>query len=161
MSATLASRHPYIEALLKGYEAPRDGHSWLNGRRARALERANALAVPTTRDEAWRFTDLTPLTRTVFRPAAGTEPVPAGDIGRFALPEAASRLVFVDGQYVARLSSAVGLPYGVVVAPLAATLGSHAAVIEPHLAQHAEFEQDVFAALNTAHLRDGAFIWIA
>jgi Fe-S cluster assembly protein SufD len=34
-------------------------------------------------------------------------------------------------------------------------------VIEPHLARHAGFEREVFTALNTAHLRDGAFVWIA
>ena len=33
-----AVAHPYIEALLKGYEAPRGGASWLNERRGRALE---------------------------------------------------------------------------------------------------------------------------
>jgi Fe-S cluster assembly protein SufD len=48
-----------------------------------------------------------------------------------------------------------------MVAPLASALGTHAAVIEPHLARHAEFDHDLFAALNTAHLRDGAFIWVA
>jgi len=46
-----ATGHPYIEALLKGYEAPRGSISWLNERRAHALERANALTVPTTRAE--------------------------------------------------------------------------------------------------------------
>jgi len=30
----------------------------------------------------------------------------------------------------------------------------------PHLARHAAFEHEVFAALNTAHLRDGAFVWV-
>jgi Fe-S cluster assembly protein SufD len=53
------------------------------------------------------------------------------------------------------------LPQGITVATLADAMGSHAAVLESHLARHAVFENEVFAALNTAHLRDGAFIHIA
>jgi Fe-S cluster assembly protein SufD len=34
-------------------------------------------------------------------------------------------------------------------------------VIEPHLARHAGFEREVFAALNTCHLRDAVFVWVA
>jgi Fe-S cluster assembly protein SufD len=159
--STLSTTHPYIEALLKGYETPRGGISWLNERRARALERANALAVPTTRDEEWRFTDISPLTRVPFRRAAGTARPAMAEVARFFAPEATTRLTFVDGVFVPELSATAGLPYGVVVTPLVAALNTHAAVIEPHLARHAGFEREVFAALNTAHLRDGAFIRVA
>ncbi|OGA25551.1 MAG: Fe-S cluster assembly protein SufD [Betaproteobacteria bacterium RIFCSPLOWO2_02_FULL_67_26] len=155
---SVAAKHPYIEALLKGYEAPRSGASWLDERRAQALERANALTVPTTRDEEWRFTDITPLTRLSFRPAAETKPLALSGLSRFIAPEAGARLVFVDGVFAPGLSATTGLPRGVVVSTLAAALDAHAGAIEPHLARHAEFEREVFTALNTAHLRDGAFI---
>ena len=158
MNAT--STHPYIEALLKGYEAPRGGASWLNERRAQALERANALQVPTTRDEDWRFTDISLLTKTAFKPAAPAQ-LAMKDVATFVAPEAGVRLTFVDGIFAPALSAAGGLPRGVVVANLGAALPAHAAVIEPHLARHAEFEREVFAALNTCHLRDGAFVWLA
>ena len=157
---TVTARHPYIDALLKGYEMPRSGVSWLNERRARALERANALTVPTTRDEEWRFTDITPLTRTSFQPVARAALPGLSDISAFVVAEAAIRLVFVDGAYTPELSSSGKLPDGVAVATLAAALGTHAAAIEPHLARHAGFESDVFTALNTAYLRDGACIHI-
>ena len=153
--------HPYVEALLKGYEAPKSGASWLNERRAQALERANALTVPTTRDEEWRFTDITPLIKASFQPSATAARPALADIADFIVPEATHRLVFVNGVFALELSAVVNLPDGVVVAPLAAALGAHAAVIEPHLARHAAFESDVFTALNTAYLRDGACIHIA
>jgi Fe-S cluster assembly protein SufD len=140
---------------------PRGGISWFNERRAHALERANALTVPTTRDEEWRFTNISPLTRVAFRPAARSARPPMADVARFVAPEATTRLTFVDGVFAPELSATAGLPYGVVVSPLVSALDTHAAVIEPHLARHAGFEHEVFAALNTAHLRDGAFIWIA
>jgi Fe-S cluster assembly protein SufD len=160
MSAVVA-RHPYIEALLKGYEPLRGGVAWLNDRRADALERANALTVPTTRDEEWRFTDITPLTKVQFQPASAAPRLAMEDISGFIAPEAAARLVFVDGVYAPALSVSAGLPHGVVVNHLAAALSAHATVIEPHLARHAAFGHEVFAALNTAYLRDGAFIWVA
>jgi Fe-S cluster assembly protein SufD len=43
---------------------------------------------------------------------------------------------------------------------LAQALKSHAGSLEPHLATLAGFERDVFAALNTAHLRDAAVILV-
>ena len=161
MSAVAAARHPYIEALLQGYEPAPSRLGWLNERRAQALERANALTVPTTRDEEWRFTDITPLTRIHFQPAAAAPGLAMADIASFIAPEATTHLVFVDGVFAPGLSANVGLPYGVVITNLAAALSTHAAVIEPHLACHAGFEQEVFAALNTSYLRDGAFIWVA
>ena len=157
----VAAKHPYIESLLKGYVAPRGGAAWLSARRAQALERANALTVPTTRDEEWRFTDITPLTKIAFQPPSAPAPVTMADISAFIAPEATSHLVFVDGAYVPALSASAGLPYGVVVTNLAAALSTHAAVMELHLARLASFEREVFTALNTAHLRDGAFIWVA
>ncbi len=159
--ATVTASHPYIEALLKGCEPPRAGAAWLNERRAQALERANALTVPTLRDEEWRFTDISALTRVNFSPVADAPRLALADISSFVVPEAGARLVFVDGVFAPGLSVATGLPQGVVVASLAAALDVHATAIEPHLARHASFEGEVFSALNTTYLRDGAFIWVA
>ena len=84
---TTTAVHPYIESLLAGTrELPRTPHAWLNERRGAALERANALAVPTTRDEEWRFTDLTPLTRLKLRPAAGESRLAVGMTAYVLLP---------------------------------------------------------------------------
>jgi Fe-S cluster assembly protein SufD len=161
MKTAVGATHPYIEALLTGCEPGHDRLSWLGERRAAALERANALAVPTTRDEEWRFTDITPLTRIPFRPAVAAPRPGTTEITRFVAPEAAVRLTFVDGAFAPELSANAGLPYGVVVTNLAAGLVTHNSVIEQHLARHAQFQQDVFAALNTARLHDGALVWVA
>ncbi len=161
MSTVVGTTHPYIASLLSGCESGHDQLSWLGERRAAALERANALAVPTTRDEEWRFTDITPLTRVPFQPAVVAPHPGADDVAKFIIPEAGVRLTFVDGMFAPELSANAGLPYGVVVTSLAAGLATHGSVIERHLARHARFEQDVFAALNTARLRDGALVWVA
>lgn len=151
--------HPYIAALLAGSgDLPKSPLAWLNERRGAALERANALSVPTTRDEEWRFTDITPLTRLRFQPAAELPQLAATDIEDHYVPEAAARLVFVDGVYAPVLSEVNALPAGVRVSTLSAGLMSDGAHLAPHLACHANVDQNVFAALNTAHLRDGALL---
>src|SRR5918999_6146834 len=101
---TTTAVHPYIESLLKGTrELARTPHAWLDERRGAALERANALSVPTPRDEEWRFTDLTQLTRLTLRqPAAAS--LAADAIAAMTVPEAGARLVFVDGVYAPALS---------------------------------------------------------
>ena len=153
--------HPYIESLLAGTrELPGTPHGWLNARRGAALERANALSVPTTREEEWRFTDLAPLVRLQLRPAAHGGAIDAASIAPYDVPEAGSRLVFVDGVYAAALSMRQAGASGARVAPLVEALGAEAKRLEPHLAQLAVFERNVFVALNTAHLRDAAVIVI-
>lgn len=158
MTTIATARHPYIEALLKGYEPPQSPLAWLNARRSAALERANALTVPTTRDEEWRFTDISPLTKLQFQRATGVPQPPPADLSHYVIGEAAARLVFVDGLFVPELSENEDLPAGVQVSNLAEGLKHHGALVEPHLARHVPFDDNVFAALNTCYLRDGALI---
>ena len=160
MSAALAP-HPYVEALLKGSgEPPARAPDWLSTLRGRGLERANALAVPTTRDEDWRFTDISPLLKTAFQPAREGRPLALPDIAHFVVPEAETRLAFVDGVFAPGLSACPGPADGVTVTRIMAATASQGALIEAHLGRHAGFTQELFAALNTAHLRDGALVVI-
>jgi Fe-S cluster assembly protein SufD len=156
----VVARHPFVEALVAGGRAlPASPASWLNQRRAAALERANALSVPTTRDEDWRFTDLAPLNRLHCQPPAAASA--AIDVTPFVLPEAALRLTFVDGVYAPSLSIRGEQPDGVSAGTLAEGLKDDAALIESHLTAQAGFENQLFTALNTAWLRDGAWLHVA
>jgi Fe-S cluster assembly protein SufD len=152
--------HPFMDALLAGGSAlPQSPASWLNLRRALALERANALSVPTTRDEEWRFTDLAPLKK--LRVQTDDQTAVLVDVAPYVVPEAACRLTFVDGVHAPALSSSGGLPAGVTVSTLMDGVAANPALTGAHLAAHADFVDQVFTALNTAWLRDGAFIHIA
>jgi Fe-S cluster assembly protein SufD len=152
---------PWLNALLVGQEQlPASPLAWLNALRAEAVERVGVLTVPTTRDEAWRFTDIFRLTKLSFQPVRRVTSLQAADIERFYLEEASTRLVFVDGVYAPQLSS-MATDSGVVVANLPAAVAAHAAAIEPHLGRHAAFRDNVFAALNTAFLHDAAVIVVA
>jgi Fe-S cluster assembly protein SufD len=152
---------PWLNALLADQpQLPASPVAWLNALRAEALERVVILTVPTTHDEAWRFTDIFRLTNLSFQPVRSATSLQAADIEHFYLEEAPTRLVFVDGVYAPQLSS-VATDGDVVVANLPAAVAAHAAVIEPHLGHHAAFRDNVFAALNTAFLHDAALIVVA
>jgi Fe-S cluster assembly protein SufD len=124
--------------------------------RQAAIARFAELGLPTPRDEEWRFTPLTALTRTPFEYAApGPHGLTAADVERLAVPTGGCRVVFVNGHFAPDLSDLGGLPAGVTVASLARTPFGE---LEPHLARYADFQQHAFTALNTAFVRDGAVI---
>ncbi len=157
MSAPATTTAGYLESLLAGQpQLPASPLAWLNTLRAEAVDRVGALTVPTVRDEEWRFTDISPLTKLSFQPVSAPTSLQAADIERFYIEEATTRLVFVDGVYAPQLSS-VAADAGVVVTNLAAA-ATDLAAIAPHLGQHAAFHDDVFAALNTAFLHDAAVL---
>jgi Fe-S cluster assembly protein SufD len=126
--------------------------------RRRGLERFMALGFPSNKQEEWRLTNVAPIAQGTFH-RAGSDPdaVEPEQIAPFDFP-AAARLVFVDGRYSARLSSITGLPPGVVVTSLAEALTATPGLVEPWLGRLAVVDQQPFVALNTAFLRDGAFI---
>ena len=116
---------------------------------------------PTKKDEDWRFTDLKSISRSHFVPVAEAEAVSAGDISEYYLPEATnSRLVFVNGEFDAELSSTKDIPENVIVGTLAENADSE--IIQKHLGKYTNYDedQDVFAALNDANFKDGAFIYV-
>jgi Fe-S cluster assembly protein SufD len=156
---TTATANPWLASLLAGHASvPAKPHGWVNRLRGEALERANALTLPTVRQEDWRFTDLSPLYQLAFRAAAPAS-VPAGlGLEPVIVPEAAARLVFVDGQFVPALS-APGTD-GVTVTTLGAAFDSYGDLVRSLLAQLAPFHDDPFRALNTAYLADGAAVFV-
>ncbi|MGH8682406.1 MAG: Fe-S cluster assembly protein SufD [Burkholderiales bacterium] len=157
---TTATVHPWLASLLAGHASvPARPHGWVNQLRSDALERAHALTLPTIRQEDWRFTDLSPLYQLAFR-AAAPAAAPAGlGLEPVIAPEAGARLVFVDGQFVPALS--ILASDGVVATTLGAAFDAHADLVRSRLAQLAPFADDAFRAINTAHLADGALVFVA
>ena len=132
--------------------------SWFDSLRSTGRNRFAKLGFPKVRQEAWRFTNLGALERTVFLPASAASSRIAID----ALPSVtpSHRLVFVNGLFRADLSSARDLPAGVIAGGLAATFASHPGLIEAHLGRLADDAGHGPQALNTAHLSDGAVLYV-
>ncbi|MFB2770720.1 Fe-S cluster assembly protein SufD [Pelatocladus sp. BLCC-F211] len=161
LSATLLDRDAYLTELLNQITASKS-QGWLQVLRDRATNWVRHSTLPTTRDEEWRFTDLSALRQVKFNPVE-TRSLLAFPQGNFAslqpdiLPETAnSRLVFVNGVYAPNLSSVAGLPNGVVVGNLDVSSQSS---VEKYLAQ-SEGALEVFTALNTAAIQDLAVVLV-
>lgn len=69
-----------------------------------------------------------------------------------------NQLVFVNGHFSPDLSSLDRLSGNLKAGSLAAMLDSDPGILEPYLGRYASFEQNAFTALNTAFMRDGAFL---
>ena len=133
---------------------------WVQDLRDRAAAIVHLSSLPTTRDEEWRFTDLSALRQIKFNHVETQYIASLPDITSLTLPEAAnSRLVFVNGVYAPELSAAQ-LPAGLVVTNLANLPLAHRSKIQDYLAQ-AEGASEVFTALNTAGLTDVAVVWVS
>ncbi len=133
--------------------------AWLSALHARAKGRSAVLSLPTTRDEEWRFTDLSPFAQTTFVTAPGTlsrQLVP-DDIDGFTVEEAQTRLVFVDGIYAPALSVQHDHK-GIVIADMQSARAQHAQAIEAHLGHHANIDSAYFAAQNTASIENAAVV---
>lgn len=143
-------------ALPPGSAAPRQP-DWLKTLRAQALERANALTLPSTHDEAWRFTPLVALAHQSFHGVRTPSQLQPGDIDHLSIPEATMRLAFVDGVHAPNLSSG-NHDARLAVGTLHSMLHTQASVIQTHLGQHAHFQNTPFAALNTAFLQEAAVL---
>lgn len=130
---------------------------WLKTLRAQALERVGALRLPSTHDEAWRFTNLAAFARQSFHPLRTVTALQPGDIAHLHIEEARTRLVFVDGVHAPQLSN-LGAELGLIVGTLASRMATQAPGVEQHLGQHAAFHGALFAALNTAFLMDAALL---
>ncbi len=161
MSSATALRPPTVDhlgALLAGQPllAPSPWAA-VNALREQAQAALGALAMPTLRDEAWRFTDLAPLHRLRFEPVVSDSGLQPADVASFYLDDVATRVVFVDGVYAAQLSSP-SQDGSVVVTDLATALRTHAVAVEGQLGRHIAIGDNVFAALNTALMQDAAVL---
>ncbi len=159
MNVVTTTSSSYLASLLNGQPRPAASPSAsLNTLRAAAVECVGVLSVPTTRDEEWRFTDISLLTKMSFHPVHTASNLQAADVEHFYIAEATTRLVFIDGVYAPHLSNLAA--DGVKVSNLAPWFAENAAFAEhaAHLGQHVGFQHNVFAALNTAFLHDGALV---
>ena len=138
-----------------------EGPAWLPELRRRAFDRFNALGFPTTRNEDWHFTSVTPIAERTFKSikAPATSLVP-GDIEPFLVDTAWHRLVFVNGRMEPSLSQFSELPADVQISPLSEALREEPEWVGKHLGALADFDRAAFTALNTAFMQDGVVIRI-
>jgi len=137
--------------------------SQIHSIRKDALARFAELGFPTTKNEEWKYTDISRLTKYHFKPVLkySLNGLTVQDVQRFTFHDLPSfRVVCVNGNFSQELSTLSGLPRGVRIESLADALQSDFAVVQNHIAKFANYENDAFTALNMAFLYDGVFISI-
>lgn len=129
---------------------------WLERKRA-AYERFAALPLPKRTDESWRFSNIAALSLDGYALGAAT-----GNSGLVPFPLAIpTSLTFVNNVPVGAPHLASKLPAGVVVTSIADALARHPDLLREHfMAQPQKLGSEKFAALHTAFLRDGAFVYV-
>jgi Fe-S cluster assembly protein SufD len=135
--------------------------AWLAKLRQDAFAQFAKSGFPSTSDEDWRFTNVTPIAKTDFQlvPKRSYESL-RQPLHSYVIAGAACRVVFVNGYFTPELSAFSDLPAGVLVASLAEQIATHPERIEPHLGRYLNTERDPFCALNTVFIEDGAFIQV-
>lgn len=139
------------------------GNGWLPELRRAAFERFQTLGFPTTRNEDWHFTSVTPIAERKFKAVTfkGATTVSAHDLQHLVIGEPEwHRLVFVNGRFEPSLSAFAGLPADVQVSTLAEALKETPELLAEHLGKLADWRTQSFTALNTAFLQDGVVIHV-
>jgi len=162
MSETTATReHDFLAGFreLERELAQRDP-AWLGQRRREGLEQFSRLGFPTTRDEAWRNTNVSPIAATSFRPPEAGAARGISLSGVAALDLGGPRIVLVNGRLSEELSALDPGVERVRVSGLARTLGS-----DPELLQAAWVPRDTaspsaFRSLNEGLSEDGAVVLV-
>ncbi|MFT3784100.1 MAG: Fe-S cluster assembly protein SufD [Nibricoccus sp.] len=132
---------------------------WLDRKKA-AYEKFASLPMPARTDETWRFSNISTLTLDGFdlvRTAVIAAYPPPPDVGPTAATlgfanNAIERNIPISSELKAR---------GVVVCTLTDALATHSEILRQHfMAQPQKLGSEKFAALHTAFITEGAFIYV-
>ena len=134
---------------------------WLPKLKIAAIEQFESVGFPTTRDEDWHFTSVTPIAERLFKPAkVGATTLTASDLAPFTYGQADWHLlVFVNGRFEPSLSAFAQLDAAARVMTFAEALKEAPELLAERLGTLAP-KAHAFTALNTAFLSDGVVIHV-
>ena len=128
--------------------------------RKEAIANFSNLNFPTTHDEDWRFTNISPLLKHDFVPGEKSK-LKQKQIKNFLFKKVSDNLlVFINGHYAPELSKFKNLPEGIKVGSLAEEIENGSEIIDKHLGKYTNYKTQIFTALSTAFTQDGAFIYV-
>src|ERR671929_1220247 len=102
--ATTERLRAYLDAFSELNTRNKKQPAWVRSLRDRGFARFCETGFPTTKDEDWRFTNVNAIGQASFATATDGGVSPA-DLERFQTPDAACRLVFVNGRFARELST--------------------------------------------------------
>ena len=132
---------------------------WLIARRRNAIDHLREKGLPTTRNENWRYTNVSALSRNQYRMPQQTA-VGQGTRDRLQFAGlACHRLVFVNGYYSGELSALHALPEGCIVKDLNTAMDENGSLLQANFSETCDGATE-FTTLNTAFIKQGVVIRI-
>ena len=142
-------------------QVPAQAPDWLAQLRQRGAAAFEKRGLPTTRDEEWQQTNVAALGKTAFELPAADTSISDDTLAGYSIPQLdAYPLLFVDGRFEPSRTALDTPPTGVIITNLRDAITSHGDLVRQHLGQHIDLDADPFAALNTAYLDEGAFVYV-
>jgi Fe-S cluster assembly protein SufD len=128
--------------------------------RKSALEAFEKLGVPSNRDEEWKYTNIKAKLSKDFKLNPVDSEVSASVKNYIAsLPPYSFRITFLNGVFHPELSILPEIE-GLTVTNLKDAFANNAAFTEKYFGKLVNYNEEHFAALNTAFVSDGAFIHV-
>ncbi len=133
---------------------------WLNKLRREAFTRFSETGFPSTREEEWRYTNVSALEKKQFQPIIKAELINENLLKPYYLDDAWI-VVFIDGHFSKHYSRLDNLDTGIELDSIADILNSQAEKLEPYLGQAVSNKEHNFISFNTAWFNDGIFLKLA
>jgi Fe-S cluster assembly protein SufD len=136
--------------------------AWLGELRSAAFQWVTEHGFPTAKDEAWKYTRVTPILETSFQPAkpGASRGLSDASIEQLIGDYGGPRLVFVNGYFAAEFSVLEALPPDTQVTHFATLLRADSGTLEAPFAHAFRTQPQAFTALNAALAEDGALVQI-
>lgn len=138
--------------------------AWYSENRASAWEAFETLPMPTRKDEAWRFANVSSLDLSRFKAPQPVSDAAQAEIVRRSqgLRDNAGRMVFANDQLLSREIHGDALRQkGVIWKPLAQAAVEHEELFRKHfMREEAQLGGRKFAALHQARVTNGTFLYI-
>lgn len=126
--------------------------------RKNAFTAFEKLGIPSSRHEEWKYTNIkTKLNEQLSLTPVDSQVNAAVKNYIASLPPYSFRIIFLNGVFHPELSI-VPDTKGLTVCSLKEAFISHAALVEKHFGKLVNYNEEHFAALNTAFVNDGVFV---
>lgn len=126
-----------------------------------AIEKFSDMNFPTTHDEDWRFTNISPIFDYNFNLCNDKHNLSQKDIEHFKLEKLNGNfLAFVNGHFAKDLSDIKNVSGNFIVGSISEEIEKDSELFKKHFGKYAKHNQQIFTALSTAFAKDGAFIFV-
>lgn len=141
-----------------------DDEKIINSFRKNAIENFSNLNFPTTKDEEWKYTNISPILNYKFKPVlvdfVKSKTFTEEEIKSLLFSEENfTNIIFINGVYSVELSSNVSSDL-LIILPLSKAIKKYPEIIEKYIVNNNDINLNIFNALNSAFAKEGIFIFV-